>query len=80
MVPSGLGGDAGAGVMVEVLDPGMQAQKFLCAFSPFEALLLPFLTRVARWDCSTMLLQRAVEITCWWSTLTRFGISRIAAP
>ncbi|MBB5366370.1 hypothetical protein HNQ08_005499, partial [Deinococcus humi] len=30
--------------MVEVLDPGMQVQKFLCAFPPLESLLLSLLT------------------------------------
>ncbi len=46
--------------MVEVLNPGMQAQKFLCAFSPSEALLLPFLT-----PCSAVgLLNHVITARC----------------
>ena len=48
---SGCGGNAGASVMVEVLDPGVQAQKFLSTFPPSEALLLSLLT-----PCGTMRL------------------------
>jgi len=36
------------------------------------------LATLACW--SIKLLQRAVEITCWGSTVTMLGISRIAAP
>ncbi len=39
---SGRGGNAVAGVVVEVDDSGVQAQKFLRPFPPFESLLLGF--------------------------------------
>ncbi|GGL95170.1 hypothetical protein GCM10010840_36580 [Deinococcus aerolatus] len=38
------GGNAGAGVVVEILDPSVQAQKFLDPFPPLESKLLPHLT------------------------------------
>ena len=31
-------------MMVQVLDPGVQAEEFLRSFPPFESLLLSFLT------------------------------------
>ena len=48
---SSLGGNASAGMMVEVLDSRVQAQKFLSAFSSFESKLLSLLT-----SCGTMRL------------------------
>ncbi|WP_211248937.1 hypothetical protein, partial [Deinococcus frigens] len=38
------GRNAGSGVMVDVLDSGVQPQKFLRSFFSFESLLLSFLT------------------------------------
>jgi hypothetical protein len=40
----GLGGHAGSGVMVEILDSGVQTQKFLCSFLPLKSVLLTSLT------------------------------------
>ena len=46
--------------MVKVLDPGMQAQKFLSAFSSFEALLTSLLT-----PCGTVgLLDQVITAGC----------------
>ena len=36
-------------MVLEILDPGMQAKEFLRVFPPLESLLLPFLT-----PCSTV--------------------------
>jgi len=38
------GRDAGAGVMVEVSDPGLEAQELLSTFPSLEALLLSFVS------------------------------------
>jgi hypothetical protein len=52
---SGLGGDTGAGMMVEVGDPRVQAQEFLGAFPPFESLLTSLLS-----PCGSMFLLNEV--------------------
>jgi hypothetical protein len=44
IVSSGLGGNAGSGVMVEILNAGVQTQKFLRSFPPLEPLLVSLLT------------------------------------
>jgi len=51
VISSGHCNKAGPGVMVQVLDPGVQAEKCLRPFLPLELLLLPFLT-----PCRTMRL------------------------
>ena len=45
--------------MVEVLDPGMQAEEFLRASSPLKSLLLPLLT-----SCRTVRLLNHIVAAC----------------
>ena len=55
VVSSGGGGDAGAGMMVEVGDPRVKAQELLSAFLMLEPLLLSFLP-----PCGSMFLFKNV--------------------
>ena len=60
MASSGGGGNTGAGVTMEVSDPGVETQEFLSAFPPLEPLLLSFLS-----SCGSVgLLNDVVAVCC----------------